>query len=110
MIALLVCSCANSEALARDALQQAEVDCWLSAPCYTGKDAGYKFLNGFGSCPDAYDHREGEARRELADYISEASSYAVIVGYNPTHAGWIDIGRGDTRSRLKALALAKTFA
>lgn len=110
MIALLVCSCANSEALARDVLQQAEVGCWLSAPCYTGKDAGYKFLNGFGSCPDAYDHREGEARTELKTHIDNSGSYAVIVGYDDDHAGWIDIGRGDTRSRLKALALAKTFA
>lgn len=110
MIALLVCSCANSEALARDVLQQAEVDCWLSAPCYTGKDAGYKFLNGFGSCPDADDHREGEARTELKDYLGKVSSYAVILGYDDEHAGWIDIGRGDVRSRLKALALAKTFA
>ena len=105
MLAVVACTCGSAEKLARKALKLAECDYWLDVPIYQGKNNLDKFIQTLPvklqSC------KEAETLKYL---VGRVSSYVVICGYDNEKLICADIKNGDTKSKLNADVIIRTFA
>ena len=72
-LVILACRCANSEPLARRALQRSHRSDWLTVPIIKGQNACFDYLD---SLPDNDNIEIGSLR----SYIAANSSWAVVLG------------------------------
>lgn len=96
---LLACNCGNSTPLLRSFLRGAGVSNYLEVPLLKGNKAKeWAYQNG--ALPD------------LAAYLKKTSSFAVIVGLDPTAQlyDWVDINHHSLAHKTKATELIRTFS
>ena len=103
MLAVVACTCGNSESLARRVLKEGGCERWLEVPIFKGKDKVREFaflLQG---------HAPQDKIDEIKHYVSDKSSYVVVVGYTPHQVEWVDIKNGDLTSMLDGKVIAREF-
>lgn len=105
MLAIVGCECHNGITMSQAVLREAGVSTWLTAPSYRGKQHGLAFVRSLPVPVVSLDKR-----LTLGDFLEHNSSYSVIVGYNETAGRFVNVGRGDMRSKAEAMELAKLFA
>ena len=106
MIFALCCTCAGSESLVRSIFEEAKLDNWLDIPVYKGDRALEESESFIGL------ETRNDGAKILYEYISNRSSYAVIVGWDRETGliKWSDIAQGDPVSSGEAVAVVKMFA
>lgn len=105
MLAIIGCECHNGITMSQSVLREAGVPSWLTTPSYRGKRAGLAFVASLATPVLSLDQKQ-----TLQDFLEYNSSYSVIVAYNDTTARFVNVGRGDLRSKVEAIELAKLFA
>lgn len=105
MIKILTCQCSSAEPLVRRALQEAGVADWLGIDVHKGKEHAQLILSRF---PEPY--HDLLAYRALESYLANASSFAVIVGYDDQSFYWADVHSGAPADWLQGQAILKQFA
>lgn len=105
MIALLLCRCSGAELVARSFLEARGVANWLAVPAYTGKVNCQEFVKQLP--PGASKPDDPSA---LQSFLSEASRFVVVVGYDDSHLMWSNIIKGDLGSVADAEIILEQFA
>lgn len=104
MLAIVGCKCHNGVTMSQRVLHEAGVTNWLEVPSYRGREASLAFLDTLGDVKDM------TGKLSLRSFLQNSGSYSVIIGYNDTRGVWVNVGRGDLRSRMDGVAIAKAFA
>lgn len=105
MIKILTCECSSAEPLVRRALQEAGIPDWLSIDVHKGKEHAQLILSRFPAPYHAL-----LAYRALESYLANASSFAVIVGYDDRTFYWADIHSAAPKDWMDAQSILKRFA
>lgn len=104
MLAILGCMCHNGITSSQRVLQQAGIVNWLEVPTYQGKEKALAFADQLGEARDLL------GRETLRGFLEHNGAYSIIVGYNEHRKVWVNVGRGDMRSKLDGQAIAQAFA
>lgn len=97
MIIGLSCRCAAAPNLFRQFLFANHVKNYLSVPLFKGKDAR--------------EWAEEHNLQDVASYISNHSSYVLIVGWDDeTPSDWVDINNANSERQLKGEMILEQFA
>lgn len=105
MLKILTCECTSATPLVQQLLRRTETPNWMDIPVHKGKEHCRTVLSYF---PDPY--KELLSFRALYDYLENASSFAIVVGYDDTTFYWADIHSNAPADVLQAEAILKRFA
>ena len=95
------CLCGSTERLIRNFLQQAGYKDWLSIPIATGKEKSKSMLGTIPRYPEV---------EMLEHFLSNASKWAVIIGWNENGCRWSDIAHNAAVSKIDAQLIVDTFS
>lgn len=100
-IAVCTCQCGSVESLARNMLQSAGYQDWLTIPIEKGKEKSKRLLERIPQYPEV---------EMLDNFLRDASKWVVIIGWNENACRWSDIAHNAPRSGIEAEYIIKTFA
>ena len=100
-IAICSCQCGSSDELIRGFLRSVKYKDWLNIPIEKGKERSRAMLNYLPPCPE---------KEMLANFLKDASKWAVVVGYDQDSMKWSDIAHNGPKSRIEAEFVIKAFA
>ena len=101
MIAVVACHCGSSESLARNFLKSVGYPSWMDIPIIRGKEKSLSVLNQLPSAPE---------KEMLKNFLSDASKWVVIIGYDQEKMKWSDIAHNGPKSSIEAEFIVKNFA
>lgn len=101
MIKIISCQCGSSNSLVRSFLKSIGYSEWLSIPIVKGKEKSLSVLNSLPPAPE---------KDMLKSFLSGASKWAVIIGYDETRMKWSDIAHNGQKSRIEAEFVVKNFS
>ena len=100
MITCLACRCHASEPRIRRVLRESHLDGWATLPIIRGKSECLSYLEGFASSVTV---------EALKKYISQNSSWAVVLGYDGDNIDWAEVGHGGEKARLDGIVLVERY-
>ena len=100
MITVVACHCGSSDSLVRNFLKSVNYQNWLNVPIEKGKERSLSVINQLPPAPE---------KEMLKNLLSNASKWAVIIGYNDTEVKWSDIAHNGPKSRIEAEAVVRRF-
>ena len=101
MIAVCTCACGSVDNLVRNFLKGVNYEYWFDIPITKGKKPSKGVLCNLPVSPE---------REMLEHYLSEASTWAVIIGYGQGLCRWADIAHQGAKSRIEAETIINTFS
>lgn len=101
MIAVVACHCGSSESLARNFLKSVNYPGWMDIPIIRGKEKSMSVLNQLPPAPE---------KEMLKNFLSDASKWVVIIGYNENGMRWSDIAHNGPKSSIEAEFVVKNFS
>lgn len=104
MLKIFTCECHGAEPLVRQLLQRMGVANWMDYPIHKGKNHCLDVL----SCLPKQLHSL-LAFRALQDYLPNASSFSIVVGYDEESFYWSDISDNAPVEVIQAEAIVKRF-
>lgn len=100
MIKVIACYCGSSDSLVRSFLKSINYEHWLDIPVDRGKEKSLAIVNQLPSAPE---------KDMLRSFLSGASKWAVIIGYDDKTIKWSDIAHNGPKSRIEAEFVVKRF-
>lgn len=100
-LAVVACHCGSSESLARNFLKSVGYPGWIDIPVYRGKEKSLSVLNQLPPTPE---------KDMLQNFLSNASKWVVIIGYNQNSMKWSDISHNGPKSSIEAEFVVKNFS
>lgn len=100
MIAVVACHCGSSESLARNFLKSVNYHGWMDITIHRGKEKSMSVLNQLPPAPE---------KEMLKNFLSNASKWVVIIGYNENGMKWSDISHNGPKSSIEAEFVVKNF-
>lgn len=104
MIAMAICKCPNAPTKAYKFLEPL-VENWFDVPMYHGRDNIAKFLASLRNYPMG--ERSPQA---LLGFLSSASKFIVVVGWDEETFTWSDISHGKAEDIIEAENIVRIFA
>lgn len=101
MLCVISCQCGSSDSLIRTFLKSTGYSDWMSIPISKGKDKSLAVLNQLPNVPE---------KDMLRSFLSNASKWAVIIGYTEDQMRWSDIAHNGPKSRIEAEFVVKKFS
>lgn len=101
MIAVVACQCGSSESLARNFLKSVGYPGWMDIPIIRGKEKSLSALNQLPPAPE---------KEMLKNFLSDASKWVVIIGYNQENMKWSDIAHNGPKSAIEAEFVVKNYS
>lgn len=100
MIAAIACHCGSSDSLVRNFLKSIGYQDWLNIPIEKGKEKSLAALN----------HLPPTTEKDmLKSFLSNASKWAVIIGYDGKTMKWSDIAHNGAKSRIEAEFVVRNY-
>lgn len=100
MITCLACRCHASEPRIRRVLREAHLKDWALQPIIRGKDECLSYLEGLPS---------SITTEALKKYVSQNSSWAVVLGIDGENVDWAEVGHGGDKARLDGIVLVERY-
>lgn len=100
MIKVITCLCGGSDSLVRNFLKSVNYEHWLDIPIEKGKEKSLAALNQLPPAPE---------KDMLKNFLSNASKWAVIIGWDENGMKWSDITHNGPKSKIEAEALVHHF-
>ena len=100
-LAVVACQCGSSESLARNFLKSVGYPGWMDIPIIRGKEKSFSALNQLPPAPE---------KEMLKNFLSNASKWVVIIGYDQTRMKWSDIAHNGPKSSIEAEFVVKNFS
>ena len=100
MIKICACYCGSSDSLVRNFLKSVNYEHWLDIPIERGKDKSLSLLNQIPPSAE---------KEMLKGFLSNASKWAVIIGYDDESVKWSDIAHNWPKSKIEAEALVHYY-
>lgn len=101
MISVVACHCGSSESLARSFLKSVGYPGWMDITIHRGKEKSMSVLNQLPPAPE---------KEMLENFLSNASKWVVIIGYDDQNMRWSDIAHGGAKTKIEAEMVVRTFA
>lgn len=101
MLGVITCHCSSSESLARNFLKSVGYPGWMDITIYRGKEKSLSILNQLPPTPE---------KEMLKNFLSNASKWVVIIGYDENGMKWSDISHNGPKSRIEAEFVVKNFS
>lgn len=101
MIAVVACHCGSSESLARNFLKSVGYPGWMDITIHRGKENSMSILNQLPPAPE---------KEMLKNFLSNASKWVVIIGYDDSSMRWSDITHGGAKTKIEAEMVVKNFS
>ena len=100
MIKVIACYCGSSDSLVRNFLKSINYEHWLDIPVERGKDKSLSVVNQLPPTPE---------KDMLKSFLSNASKWAVIIGYDGETMKWSDIAHNGPKSKIEAEFVVKNY-
>lgn len=100
MIEVIGCLCGSTNSLVRNFLKSANYPDWLDVPIVQGKERSLAVLNHLPNVPE---------KEMLRSLLSNASKWAVIIGYDENSMKWSDISHNGVKSRIEASLVVEYY-
>lgn len=100
MISVVACHCGSSESLARSFLKSVGYPGWMDITIHSGKEKSMSVLNQLPPAPE---------KEMLENFLSNASKWVVIIGYDDQNMRWSDIAHGGAKTKIEAEMVVKNF-
>lgn len=100
-LAVVACHCGSSESLARSFLKSVGYPGWMDITIHRGKERSMSVLNQLPPAPE---------KEMLENFLSNASKWVVIIGYNQNGVKWSDIAHNGPKSSIEAEFVVKNFS
>ena len=100
MISVVACHCGASESLARSFLKSVGYPGWMDITIHRGKEKSMSVLNQLPPAPE---------KEMLENFLSNASKWVVIIGYDDQNMRWSDIAHGGAKTKIEAEMVVRTF-
>ena len=100
MIAAIACHCGSSDSLVRNFLKSIGYQDWLNIPIEKGKEKSLSVVNQLPPTPE---------KDMLKSFLSNASKWAVIIGYDGETMKWSDIAHNGAKSRIEAEFVVRNY-
>lgn len=100
MITICTCLCGGSESLVRNFLHSVNYPDWMSVSIHQGKEKSLAVLNRLPDTPE---------KDMLRSLLSNASKWAVIIGYDEASMRWSDIAHNGAKSRIEASLVVEYY-
>ena len=100
MIKVIACYCGGSDSLVRNFLKSINYEHWLDIPVERGKEKSLAVVNQLPPTPE---------KDMLKSLLSNASKWAVIIGYNDNTMRWSDIAHNGPKSKIEAEFVVKNY-
>jgi len=101
LISVVACHCGSSESLARSFLKSVGYPGWMDITIHRGKERSMSVLNQLPPAPE---------KEMLENFLSNASKWVVIIGYNQNGVKWSDIAHNGPKSSIEAEFVVKNFS
>lgn len=100
MIKIIACYCGSSDSLVRNFLKSINYEHWLDISVEKGKDKSLSVVNQLPQTPE---------KDMLKSFLSNASKWAVIIGYDGETMRWSDIAHNGPKSKIEAEFVVKNY-